>query len=294
MYLSGKERDKLALRNAGVLAQNRLANGLKLNYPEVVALLASQVCELAREGKHSVAQIMDVGRTMIGRRQVMPGVKPMLSMVQVEATFRDGTKLVTIDDPICKEDGDLSLALKGSFFPVPDVSVFAEETKDDAAESIPGEIIPDSSAEDIVINKGRKRLKLSVTNTGDRPVQVGSHYHFTETNRCLDFDREATVGMRLNIPAGTAVRFEPGETKSVVLVKIAGNQIVRGGNNLVNGSATLSEEVSARIAAFENAKDAAPPDAKRRKVEGKMTCRCSRRFFEICSYWLLCYSERLT
>ena len=279
MYLSRKERDKLALRNAGRLAQQRLANGLRLNYPEVVALIASQICELARAGKHSVAQIMDIGRTMIGRRQVMPGVKPMLSMVQVEATFPDGTKLVTIDDPICKEDGDLPLALKGSFFPVPDLTVFAAPVQTDEEESesvlVPGEVITDESAEDIVINAGRKRLKLGVTNTGDRPVQVGSHYHFTETNRCLDFDREATVGMRLNIPAGTAVRFEPGETKSVVLVEIAGKKLVRGGNNLVNGKAELSEEVSARIAAFASTGDSeGPPDAKRRKVEGRVFDRC--------------------
>ncbi len=82
---------------------------------------------------------------------------------------------------------------------------------------------------EIVINEGREPIELRVTNRGDRPIQVGSHYHFAQTNRALEFDRTAATGRRLDIPAGTAVRFEPGETKSVALVEIAGNRVVRGG-----------------------------------------------------------------
>ena len=84
---------------------------------------------------------------------------------------------------------------------------------------------------EIVANEGRDVVRIAVTNSGDRPIQVGSHYHFVETNRALDFDRRAAYGMRLDIPAGTAVRFEPGETRTVALVAIAGRRIIRGGNN---------------------------------------------------------------
>src|SRR6185295_3593866 len=88
----------------------------------------------------------------------------------------------------------------------------------------------------IVLNDGRDAVKLAVTNRGDRPIQVGSHYHFIETNRALVFDRAAAYGMRLDIPAGTAVRFEPGETKTVQLVSIAGDRVIRGGNALADGA----------------------------------------------------------
>ena len=88
---------------------------------------------------------------------------------------------------------------------------------------------------ELELNAGRESINLSVTNLGDRPVQVGSHYHFIETNAELRFDRAKSYGKRLDIPAGTAVRFEPGETKTVRLVDIAGNRIIRGGNNLADG-----------------------------------------------------------
>ncbi len=99
---------------------------------------------------------------------------------------------------------------------------------------IPGEIIPRSGT--IELNSGRETISLTVSNTGDRPVQVGSHFHFYEVNTALVFERESTKGMRLNIPAGTAVRFEPGDTKRVELVAFAGTREVYGFNNLVEGS----------------------------------------------------------
>jgi urease subunit gamma/beta len=90
----------------------------------------------------------------------------------------------------------------------------------------------------IEINAGRQTVRLAVTNRGDRPIQIGSHYHFIETNRALEFDRRAAYGMRLDIPAGTAVRFEPGETKTVDLVAIAGARVIRGGNAIADGAVT--------------------------------------------------------
>jgi urease subunit beta len=99
---------------------------------------------------------------------------------------------------------------------------------------VPGELIIDDG--DIEINAGRLVTTIQVANTGDRPIQVGSHFHFYEVNRALLFNREAVRGMRLNIPAGTAVRFEPGDEREVGLVAVAGSREIYGFNGLVNGS----------------------------------------------------------
>ncbi|GAC1406756.1 MAG: hypothetical protein NVS4B12_19550 [Ktedonobacteraceae bacterium] len=99
----------------------------------------------------------------------------------------------------------------------------------------PGEYLLDENAGEIEANAGRKTAMVLVKHTGDRPIQVGSHYHFFEVNRALEFDRPAAYGMRLNIPAGTAVRFEPGEEKEVSLVAFGGTRRVYGHNGLVNG-----------------------------------------------------------
>ncbi|MDA1275064.1 MAG: urease subunit gamma [Verrucomicrobia bacterium] len=244
MHLSPREIEKLMLHNAGFLAQKRLARGLLLNHPEAVALIAAQLLELIRDGR-SVAELMNLGRQFLGRNQVMTGVPEMISEVQVEGTFPDGTKLVTVHHPIASACGDLKLALYGSLLPVPDASLFPESTKP-AFE--PGMCEPLEG--EITLNEGRDAIELAVTNLGDRPVQVGSHYHFIETNAFLEFDRSQAYGRRLDIPAGTAVRFEPGERKTVRLVEIAGNKIIRGGNNL--GDGPVSE--AGRAAAMERVK----------------------------------------
>ncbi|HLZ57611.1 MAG TPA: urease subunit beta [Ktedonosporobacter sp.] len=100
----------------------------------------------------------------------------------------------------------------------------------------PGEYFLNAAAGEIIANAGRQTVQILVRHTGDRPVQVGSHYHFFEVNRALQFDRQAAYGMRLNIPAGTAVRFEPGEEKEVSLVALGGARAVYGHNGQVNGS----------------------------------------------------------
>jgi urease len=164
---------------------------------------------------------------------------------------------VTVHDPICTESGNLEAALYGSFLPIPPESAFPViDVSEYAAEKAPGAVI--AKKERIVLNKGRERVKLRVTNNGDRPVQVrfhqiftfitrsdcsrpgawaqiGSHYHFIETNPSLSFDRGKAYGKRLDIAAGTAVRFEPGDVKTVTLVDIAGAKIISGGNNLASG-----------------------------------------------------------
>ncbi len=230
MFLVPHELEKLTLHNVGLLAQRRLARGVRLNHPEAVALIATVTLELIRDGKHSVRELMQVGRTLLGTRQVMAGVPALIPDVQVEGTFPDGTKLVSVHTPIHLTDGDLKLALHGSFLPVPDLSVFG--TTDTSAPA-PGSLT--LAAGDITLNADRPAITLSVTNTGDRPIQVGSHYPFIETNRPLRFDRAASYGKRLDIPAGTAIRFEPGETKSVQLVDIDGHKIIKGANRLASG-----------------------------------------------------------
>jgi urease subunit gamma/beta len=226
MHLTPQELDKLTLHQAGVLAQKRLARGVRLNHPEAVALIATQILEFIRDGR-PVAELMDLGRRLLGRADVMDGVAELVHEVQIEGTFPDGTKLVTVHNPIVAEHGNLELALYGSFLPVPKAGLTAGTTTVNA--NTPGEIL--CAPGEITANEGRDTVKIAVTNRGDRPIQVGSHYHFVETNRALDFDRKEAYGMRLDIPAGTAVRFEPGETRTVALVAIAGRRVIRGGNN---------------------------------------------------------------
>jgi urease subunit gamma/beta len=234
MHLHPRELDKLLLHQVGFLAQKRLARGLRLNHPEAVALVAAVVLEFIRDGRHSVAELMDLGKQFLGRRQVMSGVADLIAEVQVEGTFPDGTKLVTVHRPVTREDGDLKLALHGSFLPIPDLSAFGPSGDD--ADQIFGAY--DIAPGDILLNAGRPTIQLSVTNLGDRPIQVGSHYPFVETNAALRFDRAKGYGKRLDIPAGAAVRFEPGDTKTVTLVDIAGDRIIQGGNNLASGPVT--------------------------------------------------------
>jgi urease subunit gamma/beta len=243
MHLTPRDVDKLLLHGAGFLAQKRLARGLRLNYPEAVALISAQLLELIRDGR-SVAELMDLGRRMLGRAQVLPGVPEMIAEVQVEGTFPDGTKLVTVHHPVALEQGDLSLALYGSFLPAP------KDARPGGEAVVPGEVLV--AADPIELNAGRAAVTLTVVNRGDRPIQVGSHYPFAETNRALVFDRGRAYGKRLDIPAGTAVRFEPGEKKTVSLVDFAGAAVVRGGNALAEGP--ISEESRARLLAAVSAR----------------------------------------
>jgi urease subunit gamma/beta len=205
MNLTPREKDKLLIAMAAVVARRRLERGVKLNHPEAVALITDLVVEGARDGR-SVADLMEAGAHVLAPGQVMDGVAEMIHDVQVEATFPDGTKLVTVHHPIRGESAAL----------------------------VPGEVV--TLAGDIVMNEGRETLALTVANTGDRPIQIGSHYHFFECNPALHFERAAARGMRLDIPAGTAVRFEPGQTREVRLVPLAGKREVYGFRQDVMGA----------------------------------------------------------
>ena len=243
MHLTPREIDKLLLHQAGVVAQKRLARGLRLNYVEAVALIATQLLEFIRDGR-TVAELMDLGRQLLGRADVLDGVGDMIDEVQVEGTFPDGTKLVTVHHPIALELGDLSLALYGSFLPAPAMESRGRAGRAALASAMaPGARVV--LAGELELNAGRDAIQVVVANRGDRPIQVGSHYHFSETNQALAFDRRAAYGHRLDIPAGTAVRFEPGETKTVALVPIAGARVVRGGNAWASGPVTADRDLGA-------------------------------------------------
>jgi urease subunit gamma/beta len=211
MLLTPTELERLTIYTAAELARKRRARGLKLNYPEAVAIIADEILEGAREGR-SVADLIGFGSTILTSDDVMPGVPELMHILQVEGTFPDGTKLVTVHDPIRP----------------------GQDAAADSAPIVPGEII--AAEGEVELNRGRRSHRLSVVNTGDRPVQIGSHYHFFETNKALDFDRAAAFGMHLDIPAGTAVRFEPGESKEVTLVAFGGTGEVYGLNALTQGS----------------------------------------------------------
>jgi urease subunit gamma/beta len=241
MHLTPREIDKLILHQAGFLAQKRLARGLRLNYVEAVALIATQLLELIRDGR-TVADLMDLGRRLLGRGDVLEGIAEMVDEVQVEGTFPDGTKLVTVHHPIVAERGDPALTFYGSFL-TPHVQAPGTVGQPVVVqEGPPGAVMAGEG--EIVLNEGREAVELQVTNHGDRPIQVGSHYHFVETNRALLFDRRVAYGLRLDIPAGTAVRFEPGETRTVKLVPIAGARVIRGGNAWASGPVVAGKDLA--------------------------------------------------
>jgi len=205
MHLTPREKDKLLIAMAAMVARRRLERGVKLNHPEAIALITDTVVEGARDGR-SVAELMEAGAHVITADQVMEGIAEMIHDVQVEATFPDGTKLVTVHHPI-----------RGA-----------------ASKDVPGAVT--TLEGEIVFNEGAERIVLTVANTGDRPIQVGSHYHFFETNPALSFDRDKARGMRLDIAPGTAVRFEPGSTREVVLVPLSGKREVYGFRQGVMGA----------------------------------------------------------
>ncbi|KAJ4164388.1 hypothetical protein LMH87_006064 [Akanthomyces muscarius] len=240
MHLIPREIDKLLISQTGFLAQRRLARGIKLNATEATALITNVIQELIRDGNHSVSQLMDLGQRVLGRRHVDPCATSVVVGLQIEGTFRTGTHLVTIDQPIATDDGDLELAMYGSCIAAPSQDLFPQvNVQDFAHEKMPGCVIA-AKGSSIQLSKDRKRIRLRVTNKGDRPVQVGSHYHFIETNPYLDFDRLKSYGFHLDIPAGTSARFEPGDVKTVTLVEVGGLKTIRGGSSIAPGRIDLS------------------------------------------------------
>ncbi|MFC8124203.1 urease subunit gamma [Streptomyces sp. NPDC057302] len=203
MPLTPTERDRLLLFTAAELARSRHARGLRLNVPEATAVIADTVCEAARDGLRLAAAV-ERGRTVLGPDDILPGVGDVVTEIQVEAVFDDGTRLAVVGDP------------------------FGAWPRHDDAPGAVLPVSPDVAAPEAVV-------ELSVRNTATVPVSVTSHFHFFEVNPRLDFDRCAAYGMRLAVPAGSSVRFGPGESVEVGLVPIGGERVALGFAGLVDG-----------------------------------------------------------
>ena len=198
MLLTPTEMERLVIFTAAELARKRRARGVKLNHPEAVAFIADEILEGAREGR-SVADLMSLRRRRSSPPTTCCPASPrLMPMLQVE--------------------GALSRRHQARHRPRADPARHAAPCQMDARAR--RAIIP-TTARSSSTPAGRE-VTLKVVNTGDRPVQIGSHYHFFEVNTALEFDRGAAFGMRLDIPAGTAVRFEPGQSKEVALVGFGG------------------------------------------------------------------------
>ena len=225
MNLNPTELERLHIFTAAQLAREHKRRGIKLSHPEAIALICDELLMCAREGR-SLKDLMGYGAEILTSDDVMPGVPELMPVIHVEAMFPDGTKLITVHQPVRPGTVARPPARRA------------------------GEIItPD---EEIELNAGRRTGSVTVTNTGDRPVQIGSHFHFFEVNRALDFDRQASFGMRLDIPSGTAVRFEPGQQKEVALVEYGGRGRITGFNSLTEGmidSPSVKEQAIARARA---------------------------------------------
>ena len=226
MNLTPTELDRLVIFTAAEMARRNRSLGIRLSHPEAVALITDEVMLAARRDM-PYEEIRDMAGRLLTTDEVMPGVAEMIPLVYIEAAFAEGTKVVAVFEPIRMGEKPL------------------------VEEIIPGEIItPDENLE---IFGDLPAATVEVVNTGDRDIQVRSHAHFFEANRALKFNRAATWGMKLDVPSGSGVRFEPGIPKDVGLVPISGSRVVFGQAGLVNGPL---DAPGAREAALERARDA--------------------------------------
>jgi len=208
MNLTPTEMDRLTIFTAAEMARRNKAHGVRLSYPEAVAYLTDEAMFAARRDM-AYEDIREMCSKLLTTADVEPGVAEMLKLIYLECHFAEGTKAMALFEPIGPAEGE------------PEDYV------------IPGEMItPD---EDIEFFADREAVEVEVTNTGDRDIQVRSHAHFFEVNRALDFERAKAWGMKLDRPSGMGVRFEPGMTKTVRLVAMAGDRIGMGEAGLVNG-----------------------------------------------------------
>ena len=207
MHMTPRERERLDIFTAAELARRRRARGRKLNVPEAIALISDEILECAWDGA-SLEDVIDHARSVLGPGDVMDGVCGIVRHLEIDALFPSGTALVTVDDPIGPPAAEA---------PVPGAIRTPEGT--------------------VTLNAGRGSVGLEVTNTGLEEVFVSSHYHFFECNPALEFDRRLALGMRLDIAAGTAVAWKPGQTRLVRLVELGGRKVAYGFRGLVQGPA---------------------------------------------------------
>ncbi|MEM1345064.1 MAG: urease subunit beta [Pseudomonadota bacterium] len=219
MHLSPTEAERLTLFTAAELARRYRAQGIRLSAPEAVALIADEIITAARRGL-SHPDLVALGATLLGEDDIEPGVAALVPLVSVEVSMREGTKLVTVFEPL----GPVGAEAPGAI------------------------VTPD---EEIEINEGRERVEIEVMNTGDRTIQVRSHAHFFEVNPALAFPRDQAFGMRLDVPSGGGIRFDPGVARTVTLVAFAGRAEAHGFAALTDGPT----DGSARSAALQRARD---------------------------------------
>jgi urease subunit gamma/beta len=194
MRLIPWEEERLQVFAAAELARRRRDAGLRLNHPEAVAIICDAMLEAARAGA-SYADVEAAGRLAVDPDQVMEGVRELLDEVRLEVLFGDGSRVIALSDPLSRG-----------------------EPRDPLG---PGALVIGDPA-DVVINEGRESRELVVTSQSLRRIRISSHYPFERVNARLEFDREAAHGFRLDLPAGGYVGWEPGETKTVRLVRTAG------------------------------------------------------------------------
>lgn len=190
MDLGPTEEERLRVFTAAELARRTLERGLRLNAPEAVALICDEMHVAARAGT-TFDGVLQAGRGTLRRDQVLDGVPDLVAEIRLEVLLDEGSRLVVLRDAL----GEPS------------------------AEG-PGAVVP--AEDDVELAPGRERIVLTVTNTSSRPVRVSSHYPFWRTNPRLEFDRDAARGRRLDLPAGSSVRWGPGETREVALVDFGG------------------------------------------------------------------------
>ena len=220
MNLSPSERDRLLLFTTAELARARRRRGLSLNVVEATALVADTVCEAARDGMR-LAEAVDAGRSVLGVSDVLPGVVRAVPEVRVEAVFDDGTRLAVVRDP---------------FRAGPPSEPMAPSVRSSGTDGAIGSLAT---------------VEVAVTNTSAVTIGVTSHFHFFEVNPRLRFDRGLGYGMHLAIPAGEAVVWEAGATRTVGLVPIGGRRVVIGFAGLVDGPL---DEPGAKERALERAR----------------------------------------
>lgn len=220
MRLTPTERDRLLLFNAAQLARARRARGLLLNVPEATALIADTVCEAARDGLRLV-EAVEAGRSVLSAAEVLPGVPDVVTEIQVEAVFDDGTRLAVVTDPF-QGAGSLAGRAPGAILSREEVGAVAGGWELETGAVAGG-------------GESEPAVSLAVHNLGEVPISVTSHFHFFEVNRRLAFDRPAAYGRRLDIPAGSSTRFKPGAVVHVSLVPIGGARIAIGFSGLVDG-----------------------------------------------------------
>jgi urease subunit gamma/beta len=218
LNLTPTEIERLTVFNAAEMARRNLREGILLSHPEVIALLADEAMLAARKNL-PYDEVVDHATSLLTAKQCEPGVPDMVRIIALDALFADGTKLVTLIDPIAPGENDIR----------------------------PGEIIVGDDP--VELFPGAARIALTVVNRGDRDIQVRSQSHFFETNPALEFDRRAAWGHKLDVASGTGIRFEPGVPVEVKLVPMAGDRVAQGFSGLVNGPLDADGALAAAIAA---------------------------------------------